>query len=579
VPVGSYISIGKTIPLLLVLFIWLRLLTWADKDAEAARLPRQWLMLGFGLGVAGAFWLFVLLPGYAISFSVFVFLMLAEAGVYLLLRNQKVGLADLKTEIGSIGKMFKGSGRKKVTEDLPGIVALASKDGKHFTPPPPETPERVGYDTLQLMLTDPMLKGMERLDLLPVEGSVLVQFWVDGVGYNGAQFNKQAAAAAITYVKVIARLDVNEKRKPQAGVFRASIEKTRLELQVETKGSTSGETMRLTVGGKKAQQLTIEQLGFNEAQLATVAQASGEAGGIVLLAAPVGQGLTTLQYAMLRQHDAFLSHIQTIEREPESDLEGITQNKLARTSSAAEELEKVQWVVSQEPDCMLVDMIQNPKSTHDLIAHAEAGRRAYIGMRSPSAIDAITEWRKLVGNDELALKQLRMVVAGRVYRKLCSGCKVGYQPDPELLKKLNFDAGQVQQLFSARTQPVRDPKGNIVPCGLCHDLRYHGRAGVYEVMVITDDVRQALLANASVDYLRKLYRKQHGRFLQENALDRVEEGITSIQEVSRVMRGQDIIAAPGGGNAGGTVAGTRPPAGHAPARGPAAKPASHPKQQ
>jgi type II secretory ATPase GspE/PulE/Tfp pilus assembly ATPase PilB-like protein len=549
VPVGEYISIGKIIPVLLVLLVWLRLLTWADKDSTAAHLWREMVMLGMGLGLAAAMALFILLPGFWIAFPVFFFIFLAEVGVYLLLRHQKVGLADLKKELGNLGKMFQGGGkRRKAQESLPGIVSLATRDGKPITPPQAETADRVGYDTLQLMLTDPMLKGMERIDLLPVEGSVLVQYWVDGVGYNGAQFNKAAAASAIGYAKLIARMDVNERRKPQTGSFRASVDKRKVELQVETKGSATGETMRLMVAGSKAQQLPIEQMGMTQTQIDTIRSVISESGGVVLITAPLGQGLTTMEYALLRQHDAFLSHIQTIEREPESDLEGITQNKLPRTTGAAEELEKAAWVVSQEPDCILIDSIQNPKTAREVISHAASGRRAYVGMRAASAMDAVAEWQKLVGDDALAMSQLRLVVAGRVYRQLCAGCKVAYQPDPEMLRKLNFDAGRVQQLFQARTQPVRDQKGNLVPCGLCHDLRYHGRSGVYEVMVMSDEMRQAVLAGATPDQLRKLYRKQRGRFLQENALDRVEEGLTSIQEVSRVMRGQDVITtAPGAG--------------------------------
>ena len=242
---------------------------------------------------------------------------------------------------------------------------------------------------------------------------------------------------------------------------------------------------------------------------------------------------------MIRKHDAFLSHIHSIEREPEDDLEGITQDTLARSATPAEELQSTQWVISQEPDAILAPAVQNPKTLRELIAYAGNGRRVYIGMHSNSATDAIAEWRQLVGDDDLATKHLRMVIAGRLVRKLCPACKQPYQPDAETLRKLNLDHGRAQQFFQARTQPLVDQKGNPIACTFCQEMRYHGRTGVYEVMDVNDEVRQAIMANSSVNQLRALFRKMRGRFVQEYALTLVERGETSIQEVLRAMRGQE----------------------------------------
>lgn len=566
VPVGGYVSIWKVVPFLVVFFLWLRLLTWADKDAPAAHLPGEMLMLAFSGGLLGAFLLFLMLPGFWISFSVFVVVLLAEAGAYLGIRSNRVGLKDLKGELSKVASS--GRPRRKQVEDVAGLVNMAKKDGKPVIPPGPDSPDRAGYDTVQLMLTDPMLKGMERLDVIPVEGSMLVQYWVDGVGYNGAQFNRQAATAAIAYVKSISGMDVAEKRKPQSGSIRAAVAGKKAEFLVHTAGSASGESLRLMSAERRHHNIVFDQMGFTTEQLKAVKDVIAEPGGIVLVAAPAGQGLTTMEYALIRQHDAFLSHIQTLERDADDDLEGITQNRLGKQASQADELEKLQWIVSQEPDCILMADIANPKSVRELIAHAEQGRKVYLGLRAHSAMEALMDWRKLVADDELAMKHLRLVISGRVFRQLCAGCKTAYQPDPEMLRKLNMDPTRVQQLFQARTQPVRDPKGNIVPCGLCHDLRYHGRFGVYETVVITDDMRQAVLANATLDQLKKTYRKQRGRFLQENALARVEQGVTSVQEVSRVVRGQDVINLPA---ASGGAAG-------APGTHDASKSGTHPRQ-
>lgn len=567
VPRGGYIDPYKVLTVLVITIAWWRLLTWLDKDAEAARLPREWVNLGLIGGYVLGFALLLLLPGFWLGLAAYLVIFLAGLGVYLAIRHQKAGLNDLIADLKSM-QIFKGGAKAQPKEEVVvGEVGLSSKDGRHMNPPSTESPERPSYDVIQTMITDPLRRGMERLDLMPIEGGVVVQYWVDGVMYTGAQFSRAGVAGAITLLKQLAGLDLNEKRKPQAAMIQATLEGKKKDVQLQTAGSTAGESLRLLVDPKKRHELRLDGTGMAADQLELVRRVVNEPGGVVLLSVPKGQGLTTLEYAVLRQHDAFLSHLLTVERDPEDDLEGVTQNALARGASPQEELDKVQWVISQQPDAILVADVQNPKSVRDLVEHAigEEGKRVYIGIHAPSAIDAIAEWRSMVGDDELAMKSLRMVIAGRVVRVLCSACKQPYQADPETLRKLNLDHGKAQQFFQARTQPMQDSKGNPIHCTFCAEMKYKGRTGVYEVMEINEEVRQNVLQNASVNQLRALFRKMKGRFVQEQALALVEQGLTSIQEVSRAMRGQDQAPAgqahPGGtgtfGSGGTTAQGTR----------------------
>jgi len=167
------------------------------------------------------------------------------------------------------------------------------------------------------------------------------------------------------------------------------------------------------------------------------------------------------------------------------------------------------------------------------------GRRVYLGMRAGTTFEALEQWRKLVGDDKAATDYLRMVIAGRVVRRLCMACKVGYPPDPDTLRKLNMDPNRVTQLFMERKEPLRDPKGNPMTCDFCVDLRFKGRFGVYEVFNIDDEVRSAVLAGGTLNQLKTIFRKQRGRYLQEMALAQVEAGETSVQEVLRVLKGPE----------------------------------------
>lgn len=534
VETGGYINILKLVPLLLLLLVWAKLMTWVDKDTVAAQLPRELMnTILFFAGVAG-FLAFFILPNTLLAYGVLVFILLASAGTYLVIRHQQVGLKDLKKELQGL----LGGQKKKKKEVKPGEVQIFTVGGKQMAAPDPEDPARTGYDAAQEFLTVPLRRGAERIEVRPAGEAAAVRYVVDGVVYSAPAMDKVAAAEGITYLKKAAGLDVADKRKPQTGIMKTVLAGVRRDVEVTTAGSTAGESMRLTVDPKKRFDHKIDTMGFTPAQLEAIRAYIADPRGIVLLCAPREQGLTTMLYAVVRAHDAFVSHIQTIEHSPKETLEGITQNKLAPSDTPAEELKQVQWVASQQPDILMIDEIANPASAAELCRFAMEGRRVYVGMRSPSAFEAMAAWCKLVGDVHAAVAPLVMVVAGRLLRRLCDACKVAYEPDREYLRKLNMDPERVKTLYQARTQPMRDQKGNPVPCTFCHELAFKGRFGVYEVFMVDDEVRQIAVEGFSANQLRAAMRKQKGHFLQELALARVEAGDTSVQEVVRVMRGE-----------------------------------------
>jgi type II secretory ATPase GspE/PulE/Tfp pilus assembly ATPase PilB-like protein len=563
VEVGGYVSILKLIPVILVLLAFARLMTWIDKDAIAAHLPREALNTGiFVVGLVGAA-AFFLLPNFWLSLAALVVLPAIGIGVYLGMRQKEVGLKDLKKEMSTFASGVVQTGKKKAVVKA-GQVQLITKGGAMLTPPAdPEDPDTRGYQVSQELLTDPLRKNADRIEVRPSEGSSLVQFIVDGVAYNAPTLDTAGAVAGISYLKKAAALDVENRRKPQTGVVKAVVDNKKLEIEVQTAGTTAGESMRLTVNPKKKHDIKLDAIGLLPDQLATLQEVMTEQKGIVLVTAPKGQGLTTMLYAIIRAHDAFTYHLQTVEHAPKEDLEGITQNKIALNATPAEEAKQVQWVCSQQPDILLVDEIASPQSAKELVRFAAEGRRVYLGMRANNTFDALSMWRRLAGEDEAAVKHLRLIVAGRVLRRLCMACKIAYEPDPETLRKLNMDPARVSKLFQARTQPLRDQKGNAIPCEFCQELRFKGRFGVFELFQIDDEVKAAAAAGGSVNQLKTIFRKQRSRYLQEAALYQVEQGETSVQEVLRVLRSSDggttQAAAAGAPRAAATAAAAAPP--------------------
>jgi type II secretory ATPase GspE/PulE/Tfp pilus assembly ATPase PilB-like protein len=556
---GGYVSIPKIIPAVLILLLWAKLLTWADKDAVAAHLPRIPLNLGMLSGMIASYFLFFLVPYYFVALPLLIVVFGAEAGIYLAIRHQKVGLQDLK---GQFDAWIKGFGGKKEVTAPAGDVLLLTKSGQAIEPPKSDAPDRPSYDATQLALTDPLRKGADQVDVDSRSENNTFRYTVDCVTYAAAGLDRANAAAAISYIKAVAGMDVDDKRKPQTGQMRVVIENKKHDVKVMSAGSTAGEAMRIEFDPKKKHDYAMAELGFTEDQLTAIRESIADNDGVVLISAPKGMGLTTLMYGVLRGHDAFLKHIQTVERDPQQELDGITQNKLAPNASAEEEFKTTDWVISQEPDIILVNKIENPRTATELIKftkHEEHSRRVYVGIRALSTFDALDQWRKLIGDDSLAAEQLRMVINGRVLRKLCMACKVEFAPDQAMLRKLGMNPEKVTALYQARTQPLRDQKGNPIPCEFCYDLHFKGRQGVFEIMKIDDEMRAAIVGGKPIE---PVFRRQRGRFLQDEALTLVESGETSVQEIKRVMKPGDAEppqAAPGAGPAAAPAPKTKSP--------------------
>jgi general secretion pathway protein E len=532
--VGPYINGLKVLPVLVILWAWAQSLTWADKDAQAAHLSREGLNSIWLGGLILAVLLFFWIPNFWGALAVFLLIYLAEAGTYLGLRQAKVGLADLKRDLQN---WKKGMRKEKEVVVSEGQVAFVTAKGSLLPPPANTDPDRAAYDAVQKTLTDPLKRHAEEIELAPDGDGFAVKYVVDGVPYRGAAFERYLGSSAIEYFKSLAGLELEDRRKPQSGSIKVMIEGKRRILQVQSDGTRAGERMRANVDVKQRHDFTLQTLGLDDKQLAQVRESIKENKGIVLVAAPKEQGLTSMLYALLRGHDAFIQHIQTIERDAEQDLDGITQNRLTPTSTAADEEKAIAWAVSQEPNVLMVSSIESPKSARLLIdAVRNSDRRVYIGLRAGNTAEALALWAKLVGNPQLAGEEVKLVMAGRILRKLCTACKIAYSPDPGTLRKLNMKPELVSTLYQARTSPMRDEKGNPVPCIYCHDLYFKGRTGVYELMAMDDEVRQLLAANKPV---APAFRAQRGRYMQEQALALVEAGETSVQEMLRVLRGPE----------------------------------------
>ena len=267
------------------------------------------------------------------------------------------------------------------------------------------------------------------------------------------------------------------------------------------------------------------------------------------MASPAHMGRTTMLYSLLTTHDAYTNSIQTVESNPRCDFESVTVNKIDPQNPEASAAKILSTLLLKDPNVLLLGLCTDAASA-DAIARFGQDRKAYVGLMAADSLAALDQWRKLVGNSEATAQSLRAVIASRLVRVLCPACKTGYAPDADTLSRLNLSLGRDIKAFKANTQPMVDSKGNPVKCGECGGIGYKGRTGIYEVLVINDEIRKAVASNKTIDEIRTLARKNHLMLLVEHGIRKFAGGLTSIQEVLRVCspekpaRGQAAPAQP-----------------------------------
>jgi len=394
-----------------------------------------------------------------------------------------------------------------------------------------------------------------QIDILPVNPETYgVSMLVDGVRQPGEQLPQGDAIQIIDFWKKAAGLDVTDRRRKQSGSIDASSESMSTKnVKCISSGSKNGMVLTMIFNPSKAVRRDPGELGMTNSQYEMVKEWANETQGIVLLAAPNDNGRTTTMYSMLKLHDAYTSNIQTIEYETEDAIEGVKQITFDQTQEDADFATTVRSSLRRDPDVVGVCDLPDA-STAKNIANSDHDRtRVYLSLKSDDAISAIQLYVRGVGDAKLAAAGLHGVVAQKLLRTLCNNCKVAYQPTPEMLKKLGLPADKVKQLFKKGGQVLIRNKPEICPA--CNGIGYEGQTGCFGVFPIGDEERK-MIASENWTGLRTAMRKRSLPSVQQAALRKAVEGVTSIEEVSRISSSSKSRKS--GGSSGNKPASSKP---------------------
>jgi type II secretory ATPase GspE/PulE/Tfp pilus assembly ATPase PilB-like protein len=527
---GDYFSIVKLVLMLVLLWPWLYACTWIHRDAvKVHTVQALWTVCALAAGVLGLL-LWLVVPIYAVGLLLYLACAGSAIAVYVLHRNKRVVAKAKVMTLDHLKGVFERRAEEKV--EVVAHLKLYDSLGRPVFAPGEDQPQlRQAYNLTQELLHDVVMLRTSEVDLAPSGARAVVRFVVDGVLVQQPPIERTEAEVIIDFVKHAAGMNVEDRRKPQTGKIAIQMGAVNVDIAVTAAGTTAGQRMQLKVT-QEAAKVNLDQLGLAKDLLAKVEEYNMQPSGLIIVAAARGNGLTSTLYSLLRRHDMYTQQIATLEIQPPVDLENVTQNKYKDQTELPGRLAAA---LRRDPDVVMVDEC-GVAQTAELICQAAKTKNVLLGCVADSSFKALAMWVKTAGDPAKALAPLKAVLCQQLLRKLCPSCREAYHPAKDLLARLNLPAEKIDKFYRPPTKPAVDERGQPQVCPTCRGSHYFGRTAAFELLELTDEIRQLIASGAPLDQIRAASRKNRMLYLQEQALRKVIDGTTSIEEVVRVSK-------------------------------------------
>ncbi len=528
---GGYISIIKFLIFLIMFFGWLPLLTWVYQDAKVIETKEVfWAGVVLGAGAAGTI-IWLVTPVFIAGMLLYLIVVGATSLAYVRHRNSMVMDFDKVLTVDHIKNLLV-SKEKKLAKLKNFIFITANRNEVPI--PEPRTPDFFGYKTAYEILSDALWRRASSIAFSPTATDYKVAYYVDGASLKQPSTGREQMKYFIRFIKQLADLDIKEKRKPQKGTFKVARGESYTEWEVTTAGSTAGEQVRLKEISHE-ELPRINEIGLMPEQYEQLSRFSEIKQGVFIISGPSKSGITTTLYAFLRNHDAFINHINTLERQASHNLPNITQNAFNLSDTGTTTFaKKLQALVRTGPDVVGVGECEDAETAQVACKAAADGKLMYVTLKADSVIQAFAKWLKFVGDRNLTVGTLLGISNQRLLRKLCRECKQAYAPDKELFKKFNINAEKTKVLYRAG-KVLYDKRGKASTCENCQGTGHFGRTGVFEIITLNNELRKALIQTRSLPEIGTQFRRAKMLYLQEQALRRVISGTVAINEMIRVL--------------------------------------------
>jgi len=366
-----------------------------------------------------------------------------------------------------------------------------------------------------------MKEGASDIHIEPDEKTLKVRFRIDGVLFEMMNPPRKMHAALTSRIKIMANLDIAERRLPQDGRIRVTVLGRKLDLRVSTVPTPKGEKTVMRILDNRSIQVTLDELGFSEDTLTIWKHQIAQPHGIILVTGPTGSGKTTTLYSSIRQMDLKKLNVSTVEDPVEYNLSNITQiqthERIGMNFAKA-----LKALLRQDPDVIMVGEIRDMETATTAIQAAMTGHLVLSTLHTNDAPSSLTRLINIGVEPFLVGAAVNAVLAQRLIRRICKHCGHDEAPKEEILEYL--------RMHGISTDTVRGGAG----CDRCRQTGYSGRAGLYELLVLDDTLRDNVSRSPSVTEFRRVCAERGMVSLREDGFQKVARGVTTVEEILRV---------------------------------------------
>jgi type IV pilus assembly protein PilB len=356
----------------------------------------------------------------------------------------------------------------------------------------------------------------------PFEDEYKMRYRCDGVLYEMVPPPRHLAMAISSRIKVMSNLDIAERRLPQDGRIELNVGGNPVDMRVSVLPTMFGESVVIRVLDRTVVSLDLNKVGIDPGQLQLFRSLIHKPNGICLVTGPTGAGKTTTLYSALNELNEISDKIITTEDPVEYDIDGIVQcqinHEIGLTFASA-----LRSILRQDPDTILVGEIRDLETAQIAVQASLTGHMVFSTLHTNDAPSSVTRLRDMGLEPYLITATLEGILAQRLVRKICEDCRTEFDPSPEMLMELNLRPGDVtgKKFYYGRG------------CDRCNNTGHKGRMGIFELVIMNDEIRDLISAGASTDQLRVACRRHGMQTLRESGLKAIYEGRTTIEEVVR----------------------------------------------
>lgn len=535
---GRYIADWKLVLVAGLFIFWLYYANWVHEDSRGLKVrPEFWNSWMLGGGVAAVL-AGLLLPTFAAGVGGLALAIGCPLGLYVWERNMRVPEnrrvmtpAHLEVwarrQLAKVGINFTRQDRVDPSLGPPITFMGKSRTGQKDVSRSKQVEASKGYVAAKELVYDALLRRATDIHLEPKDTELAVRLRIDGVMFPAESFDKATGDAVTNIIKVLCAMDITERRRSQDGSFAAIVENREIDFRVASQGTRHGEKVSMRILDQSNSVNKMAQLGMRKVVQDKLVEVINQPHGLLLVCGPTGAGKSTTLYTAINELDAFEKNIITVEDPVEYKMPNVTQIEI-NTKGGTTFGQSLRSILRQDPDVVMIGEIRDEETAKIACQAANTGHMVFSTVHANDSITALYRILDLKVEPFMLSTAISAILAQRLARRLCTQCREPYAPTAELLKSIGLPSGKIKEFF----QP---PRGEN-PCSKCGGTGYHGRVGVYEFLYLNDRMKDLVRDNAAMSAIRNEARKDGMLYMAEEGLRLVVRGVTSIDEIRRVVK-------------------------------------------